>query len=36
MRVLDADLRTAIATCLLEHLLEHHFDRLIARVRPLR
>jgi hypothetical protein len=28
----DADLRTAIATCLLEHLLEHHFARLIARV----
>jgi len=28
----DADLRTAIATCLLEHLLEHHFDTLIARV----
>jgi hypothetical protein len=28
----DADLRMAIATCLLEHLLEHHFDTLIARV----
>ena len=28
----DEDLRTAIATCLLEHLLEHHFDRFIARV----
>jgi hypothetical protein len=26
------DLRDAIATCLLEHLLEHHFDRLFARV----
>ena len=24
----DEDLRAAIATCLLEHLLEHHFDRL--------
>jgi hypothetical protein len=28
----DADLRMAIATCLLEHLLEHHFDALITRV----
>jgi hypothetical protein len=28
----DDDLRTAIATCLLEHLLEYHFDSLIARV----
>jgi hypothetical protein len=28
----DADLRSAIATCLLEHLLEHHFDAFIARV----
>ena len=28
----DEDLRTAIATCLLEHLLEHHFDNFIARV----
>ena len=28
----DADLRMAIATCLLEHLLEHHFDDFIAHV----
>jgi hypothetical protein len=28
----NADLRMAIATCLLEHLLEHHFDTLITRV----
>lgn len=28
----DADLRAAIATCLLEHLLEHHFDDFISRV----
>jgi hypothetical protein len=28
----DADLRAAIATCLLEHLLEHHFDAFISRV----
>lgn len=28
----DADLRTAIATCLLEHLLEHHFDVIFPRV----
>ena len=28
----DTDLRMAIATCVLEHLLEHHFDTLIARV----
>jgi hypothetical protein len=26
------DLRDAIATCLLEHLLEHHFNRVIARI----
>jgi hypothetical protein len=26
----DGDLRMAVATCLLEHLLEHHFDRFIA------
>jgi hypothetical protein len=31
----DDDLRTAIATCLLEHLLEHHFDAFIARVEDL-
>jgi len=28
----DEDLRTAIATCLLEHLLEHHFDPMFPRV----
>jgi hypothetical protein len=28
----DEDLRTAIATCLLEHLLEHHFDAFMERV----
>jgi hypothetical protein len=28
----DEDLRMAIATCLLEHLLEYHFDGFIARV----
>jgi hypothetical protein len=28
----DEDLRNAIATYLLEHLLEHHFDRFIAPV----
>ena len=28
----NADLRTAIATCLLEHLLEHHFDRIFPLV----
>src|SRR5262245_54944833 len=28
----DADLRAAIATCVLEHLLEHHFDLFISRV----
>jgi hypothetical protein len=25
----DEDLRAAVATCLLEHLLEHHFDTLL-------
>jgi hypothetical protein len=29
----QADLRTAIATCLLEHLLEHHFDLIFPRLR---
>src|SRR4051812_13600743 len=29
----DEDLRTAIATCLLEHLLEHHFDLFMPRVK---
>ena len=28
----DDDLRMAIATCVLEHLLEHHFDAFIPRV----
>jgi hypothetical protein len=28
----DPDLRAAIATCLLEHLLEHHFTYLFQRV----
>ena len=29
------DLRMAIATCLLEHLLEYHFDLIFPRVRAL-
>ena len=28
----DDDLRMAISTCVLEHLLEHHFDDFISRV----
>ena len=28
----NADLRTAVATCLLEHLLEHHFDSIFPLV----
>jgi hypothetical protein len=28
----DEDLRSAIATCLLEHLLEHHFDLIFPRM----
>src|SRR2546422_4548175 len=28
----DDDLRAAVGTCLLEHLLEHHFDSLFPRV----
>jgi hypothetical protein len=28
----DSDLRMAVATCLLEHLLESHFDEFIDRV----
>jgi hypothetical protein len=28
----DPDLRTAVATCLLEHLLEYHFEALFPRV----
>ena len=31
----DEDLRLAIATCLLEHLLEHHFELVFPRVEPL-
>lgn len=31
----DDDLRTAIATCLLEHLLECHFDTFFPRVQDL-
>jgi hypothetical protein len=29
----QADLRAAVATCLLEHLLEHHFQSLFPHVR---
>src|SRR5262245_66588075 len=29
----QADLRAAVATCLLEHLLEHHFDVMFPRMR---
>src|SRR4051812_42387850 len=29
----QADLRMAVATCLVEHLLEHHFESLFPRVR---
>jgi hypothetical protein len=28
----DADLRDAIATCLIEHLLEHHFDLILPKI----
>jgi hypothetical protein len=31
----DDDLRAAIATCVLEHLLEHHLDRMFPRVEHL-
>jgi hypothetical protein len=31
----DPDLRAAIASCVMEHLLEHHFDLLFARVETL-
>jgi hypothetical protein len=31
----NQDLRAAIATCLLEHLLEHHFDLVFPRVERL-
>jgi hypothetical protein len=29
----QSDLRSAVATCLLEHLLEHHFELVFPRVR---
>ena len=29
----QADLRMAVATCLLEHLMEHHFELVFPRVR---
>jgi hypothetical protein len=28
----DEDLQTAIGTCVLEHLLQHHFDRYISKM----
>ena len=28
----DADLRDAIATCLIEHLLEHHFELMLPKI----
>jgi hypothetical protein len=31
----DGDLRMAVATCVLEHLLEHHFDDVYPRVEAL-
>ena len=31
----DSDLRTAIATCIVEHLLEHHFAVVFPRVEKL-
>lgn len=31
----DEDLRAAVATCLLEHLLEHHFELIFPRVEGL-
>lgn len=31
----QADLRDAIATCLLEHLMEHHFELIFPRVEQL-
>ena len=33
--VSDDDLRAAVATCLVEHLLEHHFDRVFPMVEKL-
>jgi hypothetical protein len=34
-RIADRDLQNAVATCLLEHLLEHHFDLLFPHVQSL-
>ncbi len=31
----DADLRTAVSTCVLQHLLEHHFEDYFPRVEQL-
>jgi len=31
----DDDMRTAIATCVLEHILEHHFDPFFDRSRQI-
>ena len=31
----DADLRAAIATCIVEHLLEHHFEFTFTRIEDL-
>jgi hypothetical protein len=31
----SADLRDAIATCVLEHLLEHHFERVFPKIEAL-
>lgn len=31
----DEDLRSAISTCVLEHMLEHHFDLIFPRVERL-
>jgi hypothetical protein len=31
----DEDLRAAVATCLLEHLLQHHFETIFPRVERL-
>jgi hypothetical protein len=31
----DSDVRAAIATCIIEHLVEHHFDRFIDRIEDL-
>lgn len=29
----DEDLRTAVATCILEHLLEHHFEKFFPAIK---